>query len=319
MKPTGFVVALVVCALVASEAAAQYPSKPVRLIVPFPAGGAADISARSVALPLSQALGQPVVVDNKPGADGQIAALEVKRSAPDGTMIFWGSASSLSAVPALRKAPPYDPVADFTPISSLGYATFFLFTHASVPVATVKELIDYVRANPGKLNYGSANTTSIVAMAQLLASTNADMVHVPYKGEAQAIPDFIAGRVQAMFATPGPTLPQAREGRLRALAVLMPERSPMAPEVPTIVEAGYPLVSIAPWVGLFAPPNLPRALTQRLSREINAVLLRPDVREQHEKVGVAVRGSTPEALAQFVREQLETWGRTIREAKIPQE
>ena len=319
MKLTGILIALAACALVVGGAAAQYPSKPVRIIVPFPAGGAADISARSVALPLSQALGQPVMVDNKPGADGQIAALEVKRSAPDGYTIFWGSASSLSAVPAMRKVPPYDPVADFTPLSSLGSFTFILFTHPSVPVNTASELIAYLRANPGRLNYGSANVTSIVAMASLLVHTGTDMVHVPYKGEAQAIPDFVAGRVQAMFATTGPTLPQAKAGKLRALAVLLPERSSMAPEVPTIAEAGYPLVSISPWGGFFGPAGLPPEIAQRLSREINAALARPEVREQHDRIGVAIRIQPQEAFAAFVKEQLVVWRDAIRDAKIPQE
>ena len=314
-----FVAACALGWLVATGALAQYPAKPIRMVVPFPAGGAADISGRSIGAALSNSLGQPVVVDNKPGADGQIAALEVKRSASDGYTIFWGSASALSYVPVVRKVPPYDPVADFTPLTQLGSATFFLTVHPSVSVTSAAQLIDYLKANPGKLSYGSANTTSIVAMAQLIVHTKSDAVHVPYKGEAQAIPDLAAGRVQFMYATPGSILPLVREGRMRALAVMLPQRSPLAPDVPTIAEAGYPLVSINPWIAFFAPPGLPAELTQRLARELNAVLAGAEVRAQHDRLGFAIRTSSPRELAQLVREQLEIWRRATRDANIPQE
>jgi tripartite-type tricarboxylate transporter receptor subunit TctC len=305
--------------LLAGAAAAQFPGKPIRLVVPFPAGGGADLSARSVAAPLAQALGQQVLIDNKPGADGQIAALEVKRAAPDGYTIFWGSASSLSAVPAMRKVPPYDAIADFTPLASLGNFIFLLTVHPSVPAATAGELVAHLRANPGKLNYGSANVTSIVAMASLLVHTGSDMVHVPYKGEAQAIPDFLAGRVQTMFSTLGPTVVQAKEGKLRPLAVLLPQRSSLAPEVPTMAEAGYPLVSIAPWAGFVGPAGMPVEIAQRFTRELNAALARPEVRDQHDKIGVSLRLMSQEAFAAFLREQLVTWRNAIRAAKLPQE
>ena len=319
MAANRFLAACALGWLVAAGALAQYPSKPLRLVCPFPAGGPADISSRNIAAALSNSLGQPVVVDNKAGADGLIAAQDVKRSPADGYTIFWGSASALSYVPAVRKVPPYDPLADFTALTQLGSATFFLTVHPSVKVSSARELIDYLKANPGKLNYGSANTTSIVAMAQLMAYTNSDAVHVPYKGEAQAIPDLAAGRVQFMYATPGTSLPLAREGRLRALAVMLPQRSALAPEVPTIAEAGYPLVSISPWIGFFAPPGLPPELTQRLARELNGVLAGPEVRAQHDRLGFQIRSSSPAELAQLVKEQLEVWRRAMRDAKIPQE
>ena len=319
MRAIRFVAACALGCFVASAAFAQFPSKALRLICPFPAGGPADISARSVAAALSNALGQPVIVDNKAGADGLIAAQEVKRSAPDGYTFFWGSSSSLSYVPATRKVPPYDPIADFTPLTQLGAATFFLTAHPSVNVTSAKQLIEHLKANPGKLSYGSANTTSIVLMAQLLVFTDSDAVHVPYKGEAQAIPDLAAGRIQFMYATPGPSLPLAKEGRLRSLAVALPQRSPLAPEVPTIAEAGYPLASISGWIGFLAPAGLPPEIAQRLARELNTVLAGPEVKAQHDRLGFAIRSSSPAEFAKFIKEQLEIWRRAVRDAKIPQE
>lgn len=318
MEPARLLAAFA-CAFAVGHAHAQYPTKPIRIIVPFAAGGGADLITRIVAQPLSQALGQPVIIDTKPGADGQIAALETMRAAPDGYTIFMGTAGAMSANSALRKAPQYDPLVDFTPISSFFLATFFIFVHSSLPAHSLGGLIDYARMNPDKLSYGSGNTFSIVVMAQILKHTQTSMVHVPYKGEAPAMLDFTTGRVQVMLATPANTLVHLKDGKLRALATTLPQRSSLLPDVPTIAEAGLPTPSLAPWGGFFGPAKLPRDLTERLSREIGLILKRDDVREQMEKLGFAGRGSSPEELGEYVKGQLVAWRQGIRQAGIPQE
>src|SRR4051812_42868494 len=270
-------VALVVFLIAAAAAHAQFPTKPVRLIVPFPAGSATDTIGRILAVPVSQALGQPVIVENKAGADGAIAAAEVAKATPDGYTLLMATNSPMSAVPAMKKVPPYDPVADFTPITDVGRYTFFIVVHPSVPGTTLKELIDYARANPGKLNYATGNTTGIVSTAFFASLAGIEMVHVPYKGEPQAITDLIAGRVQLMFSSSGTTLPHIREGRLRAIVTTLPTRSPSLPEVPTIAEAGMPQFSITSWAGLFAPAKMPRDLVERLNKEFHVAMARPEV------------------------------------------
>lgn len=305
--------------LAAAHAMAQYPSKPIRILVPFAAGGGGDIVTRALALPLSQALGQPVVVEPKPGADGQIAAIETMRSPNDGHTLLFGSTTSMSSVPAVRKTPPYDPNIDFTPISSFCTVTFFLFVHPSVPARSLRELVDYARLHPGKLSYGSGNATSIMAAAELQAHARINMVHIPYKGEAPAALDFSAGRIQVMFATPASMMPLVKDGKLRALVTTLGQRSPLLPDVPTIGEAGYPEPSALGWVGFFGPANMPPAVTERLSREINAILQRDEMREQLAKYGFAARGSSPEELAFLVKQQLEIWRSAVRAGTIVQE
>ena len=303
----------------AGASLAQYPNKPIRMVVPFPPGGTADVVGRIIAQPVGQSLGQSIVVDNRAGADGALAALLVINAAPDGYTIFFASNSPMSAVPALHRNPPYDPRRDFTPITLIGRFTFFLFVNPAVPAKTLAEFIDYARANPGKLNYGSGNTTAIVTMAQLSMLAGLNMTHVPYKGDAPTTADLIAGRVQAAMMTIAPAFPLAREGKLRILATLLPKRSALAPDVPTMAEAGMPGVSVAPWAGMFAPAKLPKDVTARLSREFNAALKRPEVLEQLARQGFEGQGSTPEELAQHVRDQMDVWARVIREAKIPVE
>lgn len=305
-------------AFVAGQAAAQYPSKPVRIIVSFPPGGVVDVAARIVSQPLSQALGQPVLVENKPGADGQIGAMEARRSAPDGHTLLVGVATNMSMVPAVRKSPPYDPVADFTPISFFGAATYFLVVHPSLPVKSVDELISYARNTPNRLSYGSGNAIGLISAVHLLAQTRTEMTHIPYKGDPQAVPDLAAGRIQVMFAVQTVTLPLIREGKLRALATPLPQRSSLLPDVPTMRELGYAGAPVESWGGFFGPANMPKETAERLSREISAILERSDVREQLAPTGWAGRGSSPGRLETYVKEQLEAWRRAVQEGTIPQ-
>ena len=313
------VLASVALAVLCSGAHAQYPNKPVRLIVPFPPGGAAEVGARIFAQPLGQALGQPVVIETKPGADGAIAADATMKAAPDGYTLFYATNTAFSWVPAVRKDPPYDPVNDFTPVSLVGQFGFFLFSHPSVPATNLKELLAHVRANPGKLNYGSGNSTSIVSTAQLLQREKLDVLHVPYKGDGPLMVDLLGGRVHFAIATPGTAAPQVREGKLRALATLLPSRSPLLPDAPTMAEAGLKDLSVTPWGGVFGPKGLPRDIADRVSRELQAVLKRPEVREAFGKLAFEPRGSTPEELAAYTREQLAVWRRAIADAGVKPE
>ena len=305
--------------LVAFPTAAQYPAKPIRLLMPFPAGATADTVGRIVAQPLSQALGQPVFVDNKPGADGAIAAELAAKSPPDGYTLLFAGSTQMLGVPTLRKNPPYDPVADFAPITSVVKFAFFLIVHPSLPAHSLQQLIDYARANPGKLNYASGNVNGVLATAQLISLGKLDLVHVPYKGEPLAIPDLLNARVQIMFATGGVVAPLVKEGKLRALATLLPTRSALLPDVPSIVELGMPQLSVVIWGGLFGPANMPKSIVDRISREVNAILQRPAVREQFTKQGVEASGSTPGELAAFLKEQLVDWGKAARDSGLKPE
>jgi tripartite-type tricarboxylate transporter receptor subunit TctC len=308
----------IVCAalLFACSAHAQYPAKPIRVVVPFPAGSSTDIITRVLAGSVSQAIGQALVVDNKAGADGAIAAAEVAKAAPDGYTLLMATNSPMSAVPAMKKSPPYDPVADFTPITDIGRYTFFIVVHPSVPAQTLKELIDHARANPGKLNYATGNTTGIVSTAYFASLAKIELVHVPYKGEPQALTDLVAGRVQLMFCSSGTSVPQIRDGKLRALVTTLGKRSHLLPEVPTIAEAGMPQFSITSWAGLFGPARMPREVVERLNKEFVAAMGRGDVQAAMEKAAFALNPSTPGELAAFVKEQMESYRRILRAAGV---
>jgi tripartite-type tricarboxylate transporter receptor subunit TctC len=312
---------LLACALVAVSgiSAAQYPNKPIRFIVGFPPGGSADPTTRIIGQALSDQMGQPVIVDNRPGADSTLAAEQMTRIAPDGYTIMFASNSAMTAPVALRKAAPYDPLKDFTPISLVGRATVILYAHPSVPAQTLKEFVEYARANPGKLAYGTGNALSILYNVQLMSATRIDMLHVPYKGEGPLNPDLLAGRVHSSFLSTLSALSNAKEGKLRPLAVLLEKRSALAPDVPTIAEAGVPQVTVRQWAGVFGPPKLPRPIVERLNREVNAALKRPEVLEKLQGYGYAAEGSTPERLFEINRDDLALWRKLVAQAGMPLE
>jgi tripartite-type tricarboxylate transporter receptor subunit TctC len=308
------------CAVVMStSAAAQYPAKPVRIVVPFPGGSATDTITRILAQSISPGFGQPMIVDNKPGADGAIAAAEVVKAPPDGYTLLMATNSPMSAVPAMKKSPPYDPVKDFTPITDIGRYTFFLYVNASVPAKSLKELITHAKANPGKLAYATGNTTGIVSFAQMNALAGIDMLHVPYKGEPQGITDLVGGRVQVMWATPTTGLPFVKEGKIRALVTQLTKRSSLLPDVPTIHEAGLPKFTITSWAALFGPAKLPKEIVARLHKEFTAAMAKPDVLAQMEKQAFLLSPSTPEKLGEFVKEQMDSYRTILRAAGVQPE
>jgi tripartite-type tricarboxylate transporter receptor subunit TctC len=296
--------------------AQPYPTRPIRLVVPFPAGGAADLAARTVTQALSQALGQTLIIDNRGGADGAIAGDVVKTSPPDGYTLLFATTTGLNAAPVMRKQPPYDPITAFTPISLVGKFGFFLFVHESLPAKNVAEFLAYVRANPGKVNYGTGNGTSILFTAQLASIEKLDMQHIPYKGDAPASADLIAGRVQVMIGTPGSAMQQVKEGRLRVLATLLPGRSPLAPDAPTAAEAGLGRLTISPWAGLFGPAKLPPEVVERVAAAMKVVGARVDVREALDRIAFQLQSSTPDEMATILKEQLEAWRKTAQEVGL---
>jgi tripartite-type tricarboxylate transporter receptor subunit TctC len=310
------IILFVILTLLAGSAAAQYPSKPIRLVVPFPPGGAADLAARVVVQPLSQALGQSIVIDNKAGADGAIAGTDVQRAAPDGYTLLFGTNTGMCAAPAMRKTPPYDPIGDFTPIAMVGKFGFFVFVNGSVPATNMTELIAYIRQNPGKLNYGSGNSTSIFTTAQLVQNERLEIQHIPYKGDAPASADLLAGRIQLLIGTPGTTMQHVKEGRVRALATLLPNRSPLVPEIPTMVEAGQKPIGVQPFAGIYGPAKMPREIVERVARDVATVMARQEVKEGVARYAFEAQSSTPEQLLEFHKAQLEIWRRSARELNL---
>ncbi len=319
MKVFRFMAAQAACLLMAAVAHAQFPTKPIRIVVPFAAGSTTDVITRILAQPMQQAMGQTLVMDNRPGSDGALAGDMVARAPADGYTLLMATNSPLSAVPHLRKKPPYDALKDFAPISLAGYYTFLVAVHPSVPAKSLRELHDHARANPGKLNYATGNTSSIVITALLHSQAGVKMLHVPYKSEPPAIVDLISGQVQVMVTSYSTVAAHLREGRLRALALALNQRSPLLPNVPTVVESVMTQFTITPWAGVFAPARTPKTVVERLNREINAALKRLEIRTQLEQQAFAGAGSTPEALGVWVKDQYQIWGAAMREAGIQPE
>lgn len=296
--------------------AQSFPSKPVRVVVGFSPGGAADVMTRIIAKGLSAELGQQVVVENKPGGDGIISAQEVLRANADGYTILMGTNTAMVAVPALRPNPPYDPYKAFTPISSAGEFSMFLAAAPSLPVKNLAEFLDLVAANPGKYSSASSNSASELAMLQLLSTRNTRVVNARYKGDAQALTDLASGQVHMIFST-GTLLPGlVKEGKAKALVTLLPKRSPLMPDVPTAAELGLGKLTITPWAGFFGPAGMPADVTEKLSTGLRAALARADVRDQLVGQGFSSYGMTPTEFSAFFRRQYEGFSNTVRENNV---
>lgn len=314
MRILAVIASLVFSAVVQAQ---QFPSRPVRFVLGFPAGGPTDAAARIIAQSLSTTLGQTVLIDNRPGADGAIGAELVAKATPDGHTLLMGSGSNIAGVPAMRKNPPYDSLTDFVPVAFVGWSSLLLVVHPDVPAKTLGELITQARANPGKFIVAAANPPTIFTMAQVKSAAKVDFLSVQYKGDAAAVPDLLAGRVHILSGGTNLLLPYVREGRLRALAALTRTRTKPAPEVPTIVEAGIPNFSIYGWFILFAPAKTPAAVIDRLEHEVNLVLKRPEVQSQFLKIGLETGGPTRQELPAFIKEQKVSWAAAARDSGIP--
>jgi tripartite-type tricarboxylate transporter receptor subunit TctC len=294
-------------------AEAQYPTKPLRAVVAFGTGGTTDVTARIIAAALSQSIGQPVVIDNRPGADGIIAGSEVVKSAPDGYTLFFGTYTQVSALPSLRKNVPFDPLVDLTPIGSIGNFTFFWAVNPELPIKSMKDLAAYGRANPGKLNAGSSGAAATMAPTMFARAEKFDLQVVSYKSETTALNDLVTGRIQLMLVS-GTLAQHVREGRTRGLATLGNQRSKAIPELPTMAEAGVAPFPAVPWMGLFGPAKMSREIVERLSRELLGVLKNPEVRERVERQAIELNPLPPEAIGALAREQTEVWRRVTKEA-----
>ena len=313
------VVAVVLClaqAALHAQPSPGYPSRPIRFVLPFGPGSASDVLARIAGQELSQSIGQPVVVVPKPGADGALSALDVKRSAADGYTFLFGTNSPLAVVPNIRKEPPYDVMTDFTPVTFLGDNTFFIVVHPSLPVKSIAELVAHAKAHPATLNYAVGNTYALVATAMFAANNGVKMYAVPYKSEPDAMVDLLSGRIHLMSGTSTSVSAHVKEGKLRVLATTFHERSPLMPEVPSFPEAGQPKFPIGPWFALVGPAALPLEIVARMNKEMVAVLAKPSVKELMQKQGFVPRSSTPEALAAYMKEQLAVWKTALKAAGV---
>ncbi len=300
----------------AARAADAYPAKPVRFVVAFPPGGGTDIIARAIAQKLAERIAQQVVVDNRPGAGGNIGTDIVAKSAPDGYTMLMGSAGPLAINASLFGKMPFDPIKDLAPVTLAASTPNVLVVHPSLRAATVKELIALAKARPGEINFASSGHGTPAHLAGELFNSMAGvkMVHVPYKGAAPALADLLGGQVQLMFSTMPPALPHVKDGKLRALAVTSAKRSPAAPDLPTLDEIALPGFEANTWHGVVVPAGTPATIVARLNREIVAILHLPDVVERFSSQGAEALGSTPEEFAAYIRSETLKWAKVVRDS-----
>jgi tripartite-type tricarboxylate transporter receptor subunit TctC len=305
----------VLLALSAAAAAAQpYPSKPIRLVVPFPAGGTTDILAREVGQRLSLSLGQPVVIDNRPGAAGNIGSELVAKSAPDGYTLLMATVGTHAINPNLYARIPYDHVKDFAPVVLVAGVPNVLEVTPSLPVHSVADLIKLAKEKPGQINFASSGSGTSIHLSGELFKTMAgvDMTHVPYKGSAPAITDLIGGQVQVMFDNLPSSLQQIKAGKLRAIAVTSAQRAPALPDVPTIAESGLPGFEATSWFGIVAPAGTPPTIIARINADVNQWLQSPEAKEKLLAQGAVAAGGSPEQFAAYIHAETEKWARVVK-------
>ena len=308
-------------ALVATMATAQYPDKPIRLIVPFAAGGVTDTSGRVIAEALSRRLGQPIVVENKPGASGNIGTQLAVNAPPDGYTLVLGFDGTLVINPHVFANFPFDVTTELAPIGKIGDATLILVAHPSFPPRTLKELIEYSKKQPNGVSYGTSGVggTPHIAGELLKLRTGANLTHIPYKGGGQAMTDALGGNVPLVYTAVAGALPHLKAGRLVPIAVSSAKRSPSLPDVPTFIESGVPDFESTSWVAVLAPAKTPRAIVEKLNRELNAVLTSPETVEKLATLGIVATPGTPEQLAEQIRTDLAKYGRVVKAANIKAE
>ncbi|MDM0082188.1 MULTISPECIES: Bug family tripartite tricarboxylate transporter substrate binding protein [Variovorax] len=310
--------AAALCLAASSASLAQgYPTKPIRLIVPFPAGGATDLFARTLSQKMGEKLGTTLVIDNKPGAGGAIGSDMAAKATPDGYTLLLATTSTHSIGPAITPKLPYDTVRDFTPIAHVGDAPSIMLVPNNSPAKTVREWIDYAKKNPGKLNYASSGNGTIVQLTAELFKSQAGVfvTHIPYKGTALAIPDLITGKVDVLFDSLPTGMPHVRDGRLRALGVTTLKRSPLAPELPPIADV-LPGFESNTWFGLYGPKGLPADMVARINTAANQSLSDPEVRDKLARLGIEPTTSTPAQLASLVAADAAKWKQIITDRKI---
>jgi tripartite-type tricarboxylate transporter receptor subunit TctC len=309
--------AAIVAAIAAPAAAQDYPVRPIRIIVAYTPAGATDILARAVGQKMSENWGQPVIVDNRPGAAGNIGTEIAAKSAPDGYTLLMATAGTHGINPGLYRKLNWDPK-EFTGVSLVAMVPNILVVNNALPVKSVKELIAYAKANPGKLSYGSPGlgSTAHLSMELFKSMTGTNMIHVPYKGSAGVMADVISGQIALTMDNIPPYLPQVKAGKLRALAVSPSKRTPAAPEIPTVAEAGVPGYDSGAWFGLVAPAGTPKPVVDKLAHETQRILKLPDVRERIGALGAEVVGDAPEEFNAFMKSELAKWAKVIKDANV---
>jgi len=306
------------CVMAGFACAQNFPDRPITLVVPNPPGGLVDTSARLLSEPLARVIGQPVVVDNKPGASGNTAYQYVAKAKPDGYTLLISYSGYHVGNPALMDKLPWDPVKDFSPVALLTVSTNVIAVHPSVPVNNLKELIAYAKANPGKLNYASQGNGSVshIGTEIFKQTTGVDMVHVPYKGSGPAIQDVLAGQVQVFITTPPSVMQHVQSGKLKGLAVTGKNRHPGMPNVPTTTEAGLASFQLESWVALYAPAGTPAPVVTKLTDSVKKSLALPEIKERADAAGVELRYLNPQAMDALLKKELPYWSKAIKSANI---